>query len=279
MILVALIVAWALGALGVAVEAGLRQTLEKVWQAYLAAGVSGKESELEKWMSVYRLSAMKNDLARARRSLTPEMIQGIARYSPGNAGAEFVALLEKGATAGLVYVRDAEETDAAGKPRVNFIFIKFVRESSGWKVDGGITIGSPKFQADGKKAVFDPSRLPPTYEIDGKVRGVQKPDPLPEVSAFVDVFCPGYSVALTVNGAAQETFTDKNYSGLLKGGLRIGENLIVIVVKRVNGEAPFRPRLKIRRVLEDRTTREVFTFEAQENSEVEHLHRFTIKIR
>lgn len=261
---------------GCAAEPTLRHKLEKTWQAYLAASNSGKESELEKTMSSFRLATMKNNLASAKRSLTPDIIKSIAQYSPDISTAEFVTLLEKGATAGLVYVKDSEDKDATDKPRVTFVFIKFVKEQSGWKVDAGINVGSPKFQDNGKKSEFDPSGLPPTYEIDGQVRSTPKPITAPEVSALLDVFCPGYNVTVTVNGVEHETIIDKSYSGLLKSGLRKGENSIVIVVTQTKKDASFEPRVNIRRVLEDRKTKEVFKFEPKENIAGKHTLTFTI---
>jgi len=155
---------------GIAAEKPLRSTLEQAWNNYLKACKSGKESELEKTISSYRLGTMKNNLARSKRSLTPDLIKSIAEDAADISTAKFVQLIENGPTAGLVYVKDSKEKDASNKPRVTFMFIKFVKESDVWKVDGEMNIGSPKFQKNGKETEFNPSELPPTHEIDGKVR-------------------------------------------------------------------------------------------------------------
>jgi hypothetical protein len=107
----------------------LRTTLEKSWNNYLQACKSGEESELEKVISSYRFGTMKNNLISANRSFTPELIKSIVSNVPDISLTDFEDLIENGPTAGLVYVKDSDEIEADGKPRVNFIFIKFVKES------------------------------------------------------------------------------------------------------------------------------------------------------
>lgn len=257
-------------------QTSLRSTLEQTWTAHLQASRSGKESELEKTMSSFRFGEMKNNLAAAKRSLTPELIRSIAEYAPDITEAKFVTLLEKGPTSGLVYIKDSEEKDAAGKPRVDFIFIKFVKEASGWKVDAGMNIDRPKFQDDGKETEFDPSDLEPSYRIDGEVRTAPEPVTPPYASALLDVFCRGYSVQVTVNGNEQETSVDTSFSGLLKGGLRKGENSIVIVITRTKEGGEFEPQVTVRRILEDRKIEDVFKFEPKKTIEGKHTFTFMI---
>lgn len=260
----------------IAAETSLRNTLEKTWGAYLDASKSGEEFRLEKAMSSFRFGMMKNNLASAKRSLTPDIIKSIAKHAPDISTAEFVALLEKGPTAGLVYVKDSEEKDATGKPRVTFIFIKFVKEESGWKVDAEMNIGRPKFDDTGKKSEFDPSDLPPTYEIDGQVRAAPKPVVAPYASALIDILSYGYKTEVTVNGVKQGPPVEASSSGLLKGGLRKGKNSIVIVVTQTEKDAAFEPEVTIRRILEDRKTEQAFKFEPKENIEGKHTFTFTI---
>ncbi|MFH0990095.1 MAG: hypothetical protein V1799_08780 [bacterium] len=260
---------------GNAAQESLRNTLENTWRAYLKASKSGKESELEKTMSSFRLGTLRNNLASARSVLTPDIIESIAEDVSDISTAKFVTMMEKGPTAGLVYVEDSEEKDETGKPRVNFIFIKFVKEESVWKVDARMDIGSPKFNENGKQSEFNPSDLPPTYEIDGQVRSAPKPIAIPDFSAFLDVSSTGYKIQVTVNGIEQETGKSESHSGLLKGGLRKGKNNIVIVVTQTEKDTPFKPRVTIRRIHEDRKTTEVFTFEPKENIEGKHSLDFT----
>jgi hypothetical protein len=260
----------------IAGEQSLRSTLEKTWKAHLQASKSGKESEIQKTMSSFSLGTMKNNLAAAKRSLTPNIIRSIGEQSPDISKAEFVSLLEKGATAGLVYVRDSEETDASGKPRVTFIFIKFVKEASGWKVDAAMNIGSPKYQDDGKKSEFDQSDIPPTCKIDGNVRMAPNPVASPYASALLDISSYGYKTEVTVNDVSQGSCIEGSRSGLIEGGLRKGKNSITIVISQTQKNTSFHPRVKILRVLEDRKTNEVFEFEPKDDIEGKHVLTFTI---
>lgn len=257
-------------------EEPLRSVLEKTWKAYLEAGKSGKESELQKTMSSFRFGTMKNNLASAGRSLTPNMIKSIAEDAPDISEAKFANLLENGPTAALIYVKDSEEKDATGAPRIEFVFIKFVKESSGWKVDAGMNIGSPKYQADGKESSFEVTDLPPTYEIDGQVRKAPEPCAASEIAGLLDLFSYGYDTQVTINGVEQDGAINKSRSGLVKGGLRKGENTVVIVFKRVEKDAATKPTVTIRRVLKDRTTAEAFKCELKENIEGKHSYTFTL---
>ncbi len=261
---------------GCARKTSLRTTLEGTWNSYLEASRSGEESELEKVMSVFRLGMMKNNLASAKRSLTPDLIKSFAEDSPDISTAEFVALLETGPTAGLVYAGDSEEKDADGKPQVTFTFIKFVKEGSEWKVDAVMETGGPKFQGDGKKTEFDPSELPPDFAIDGRVREAPKPITPPYATAFLDIVSQGYETQVIVNDIEQTTTVDSSSSGLLKGGLRKGENNIVIVVAQTEKDTTLKPQVTVRRILENRETKETFKFAPQENVEGRHTFNFGV---
>jgi hypothetical protein len=212
----------------IAAEKPLRGTLEQTWNGYLKACKSGKESELAKTMSSFRLGTMKKNLANAKRSLTPDLIKSIAEDAPDISMVKFVKLMENGPTAGLIYVKDSKEKDASNKPRVTFIFIKFVQENAVWKVDGEMNIDSPKFQKNGKESEFNISELPPTHEIDGKVRKSPEQVSVPDISGLLDVSSYGYRTEVTLNEVEQKATLNKSYSGLIEKGLRKGKNSVVI---------------------------------------------------
>jgi len=260
---------------GCARKTSLRTTLEGTWNSYLEASRSGEESEFEKVMSAFRLGMMRNNLASAKRSLTPDLIKSFAEDSPDISAMEFVTLLETGPTAGLVYARYSEE-DAASRPQVTFTFIKFVKESSGWKVDAVMETGGPKFRGDGKKTNFDPSELPPNFAIDGQVREAPKPIIPPYATAFLDIVSQGHKTQVIVNDVEQTTTVDSSSSGLLKGGLRKGQNSIVIAVTQTEKDTTFKPQVTVRRILENRETKETFKFAPQENVEGRHTFNFGV---
>ncbi len=219
---------------------------------------------------------MKKNLANARRSLTPDMIKSIAEDAPDISKAKFVKLMENGPTAGLVYVKDSKEKDASNKPRVTFMFIKFVKENDVWKVDGEMDIGSPKFQKNGKESEFNPSELPPTHEIDGKVRKSPEQPSVPDISGVLDVSSYGYKTEVTINEVGQKATLNGSYSGLIEKGLRKGRNSVVIRFTKIDDKTAFKPGVTIRRATNDRKSKEVFKYEPKDNIEGAHTFTFTV---
>jgi hypothetical protein len=84
----------------------------------------------------------------------------------------------------------------------------------------------------------------------------------------------GASHSLWIN--PKNGVVEASRSGMLKGGLRKGKNSIVISITRTDRDAASPPQVTIRRVLEDRKTEEVFTFEPKGNVEGTHALAFTI---
>lgn len=224
-------------------------------------------------MSSFRLGTMRNALASAKRSLTPDLIKSIAGNVPDIAAANFVRLMENGATAGLVYVKDSDERDASDQPRVTFIFIKFVNEHGVWKVDGEMNIGSPKFQKNGEASACNPADLPPTHEIDGKVRNSPEQALAPDISAVLDVSSTGYKTELTINEVEESAILNKSYLGLIKKGLRKGRNSIVIRFTKTDVTTSFKPGVTVRMVTGNRKFKEVFKYEPKDA--IDGIHTFS----
>jgi len=253
----------------------LQGDLEHAWHAYLQASRSGCELELQKAMSSYSLFTLKNKLISAQRSLTPDIIKSFAKYSPDISSMVFARLIEKGDNAGLVYVRDSGQKDAKGNPTVTFSAIKFVNES-GWKVESLMSCDKPMYHDDGRKTKFYLSDLRPACAMDGKV----KPAPIlvkkPYSSALLDVFSYGYQAEVTVNGVPQKPVT-ASWSGVLIGGLCKNKNEITIKMTKVDTAPPRAPKIRIRQLLKNRTTREVLKFAPQKD--VEGVHTFVVSVR
>ena len=226
-------------------------------------------------MSSFRLGTMKNNLASAKRSLAPELIKSLSEDAPDISTAKFLKLMENGPTAGLVYVKDSEEKDASNKPRVTFMFIKFVKENEVWKVDGEMNMGSPKFQENGKESEFDPSELPPPLAIDGKVPASPEQASAPDISGLLNVSSYGYKTEITINGVEQGAILNKSYSGLIEKGLRKGTNSIVIRFTKTDDQTAFKPSVMIQGVTNNRESKEVFKFEPKDAIEGTHTFTFT----
>lgn len=253
----------------------LQPTLENAWNAYLQASRSGNESELKKTMSSYSLCALKNKLVSAQRTLTPDIIKSFAKSSPDISKMEFVRVLEKGDTAGLVYAGDSGVKDAAGKSKVTFSAIKFVKES-GWKVDATMNCDKPMYQDDGQKTQFYLSDLQAACAMDGKVKPAPALVQTPYSSALLDVFSYGYQAQVTVNDVPQQPVT-ASWSGVVIGGLCKDKNKITIAMKKTGPAGQSVPKIRIRQLLANRTTQEVLKFEPQKN--IEGVHTFTVSIK
>ena len=253
----------------------LRYDLENAWHAHLQASRSGNESELQKTMSSYSLCTLKNKLVSAQRSLTPDIIKSFAKYGPDISEMEFAKLLEKGENAGLVYVRNSGKKDANGNPTVTFSAIKFVKES-GWKVEATMNCDKPMYRDDGYKTQFYMSDLRPACAMDGKVKPAPALVQKPYSTALLDIFSYGYQAQIMVNGVPQKPVT-ASWSGVVIGGLCKDKNEISIKMTKLDDARLSVPKIRIRQLLKNRTTREVLKFAPQTN--IEGVHTFTVSVR
>ena len=253
----------------------LQSNLETAWNDYLQASRSGNESELQKIMSSYSFYTLKNRLISAQRSLTPDIIKSFAKYSPDISNMEFVRVIEKGDNAGLIYVRESGEKDANAKPTVTFSAVKFVNES-GWKVEATMNCDKPMYRDDGRKMQFYVSDLRPACAMDGKVKPAPALVQKPYSTALLDVFSYGYQAQVTVNGVPQKPVT-ASWSGVLIGGLCKNKNEISIRMTKVETAKQSVPKIRIRQLLQNRTTREVLKFAPQKN--IEGVHTFIVSVR
>ncbi|MCG8549288.1 MAG: hypothetical protein MI799_02675 [Desulfobacterales bacterium] len=254
----------------------LRSTLEASWYAHLKASRSGKESELKKTMSAYSFCTLKNSLVSAQRSLTPDIITSISKYAPDISQMRFVRILENAETAALVYAMDSEKKDADGNPGVTFNVVKFVKEASGWKVDASMNCDKPKYRIDGKESTFYKSDLRPACAMDGKAKPAPLLLPKPYSTALLDIFSYGYQTVVSVNGVRQSPVS-ASWSGVLLGGLSKGKNKVSITITKRPSEKQLPPKIRIRRILKNRTTQDALKFEPKRNIEGDHTFVVTVK--
>jgi hypothetical protein len=257
-------------------EESLRSILEQAYKKHIAACKSGIPTALQETMSSFQYGTMTNNLANAKRELTPKLIKSMGEDLPDIFKMRFVKMVENGPTAGLLYVQDSKERDASNKPRVTFLFIKFVNENSVWKVDGMMDVGAPKYQNDGKGTEFIMDDLPPFLAINGKVLKAPEAIPASYAAGFLDIFSYGYKATVTINGVEQVADAAGSSSRVIKGGLRKGQNSIKMVFSKQGEESSSGPSVTVRRVLTDREVREAFKYEPKKNIEGEHALTFTI---
>ncbi len=256
----------------------LRADLENLWTVYLKANHSGDLKRFKETSSAHSYATLVNMLASAGNELTPDVITAMAEFLPDPSKLEFVEMIENGPTVGLVYVEDGGEGENPNIPSpIKFNFIKFVQEPSGWKVDGMLTIGNPKYQRDGSETRFDHSDIPEELAIDGRVPEAPQPMAKAEVKGVIDISSYGYKTGVTINGVKQSGAEDSNSSGYIEGGLKKGENHIEIVISSMEGTGPaWEPSVKIRYLTAAGERKEAFLFEPEK--EFEGRHSFTFKI-
>lgn len=256
----------------------LRADLENLWTAYLKANHSGDLKRFKETSSANNYATLVNMLASAGNELTPDVITSMAELLPDPSKLEFVEMIENGPTAGLVYVEDGGDSDNPNIPSpIKFNFIKFVQEPSGWKVDGMLTIGKPKYQRDGSETRFEHSDILEELAIDGKVLDAPQPMAKAEVKGVIDVSSYGYKTEVTINGVKQSGAKDSNSSGYIEGGLKKGENHIEIVISSMEGTgSDWEPSVKIRYLDAAGEGKEAFLFEPEK--EFEGRHSFTFRI-
>jgi|GEM_PF-774678 len=256
----------------------LRADLENLWTAYLKANHSGDLKRFKETSSAHSYATLVNMLASAGNELTPDVITSMAELLPDPSKLEFVEMIENGPTAGLVYVEDGGDSDNPNIPSpIKFNFIKFVQEPSGWKVDGMLTIGKPKYQRDGSETRFEHSDILEELAIDGKVLDAPQPIPKAEVKGVIDVRSYGYKTEVAINGVKQRSTEASASSGYIEGGLKKGENHIEIVISSMEGTgSDWEPSVKIRYLNADGEEKEAFLFEPEK--EFEGRHSFTFRI-
>ena len=247
------------------------------------AAVADKQAIIdEKDRQIARLT---EDLKRAtdlaewekRWRIQAEDIQHMAKFSPDLSQSKFIKVIEKGPTAGLLYVKDSPEKDANGTPRVDFLFIKFVKEAPGWKVDGMTFIGAPKLQADGKETEFNLTELPPEFQITGEIPEPPKLLRVAEAAGELYVKSFGWKTYVTINDVEQRLTENESQSCMVEGGLRKGTNTVVILIQQTDMPRKHEPKIKINRVLTNRTHEECFSFEPTNNIAGKHSLTFTLK--
>lgn len=260
----------------------LRQQLEAVWEASRQAYRDGDLALIRKVTSNHSYGTLQNDLAAVGKELKPDDVTVLYKMMPNPAKLKFVELKQDGPTAGLLYLDEGDKSDDPNLPSpVRFHFIKFVKETRGWTLEGTLTMGEPKYQKDGSETRFDYADLPPELVIDGKVRpapkAVEKPKG-PVVQGMIDISSYDYKTEVSINGVQQEGMEGATSSGPIAGGLKKGENNIEIVVaKSAKAQSGWEPEVTIRYLDSSGQEQEGFKFTPEENVEGTHDFTFTVE--
>lgn len=257
-------------------EETTRDNLEKPVKAYIKACRSGDEKELQKTMSSFAYSRLKNNMASMGQALSPEMIRQFAGeladlFTPGSKW-KFEKVLANGPTAALVYSNDSDQ-EGYDKPHMDFMALKCVKERGEWRYEGGMTTGADKFKADGKPTVFDTTLLPPELAIDGNVRQALAPAAMVDLVGMAMIESTGYRTEIAVNGGEPIVKENGDKGALIKEGLKKGKNTIDITFKKLAPDAAFKPRVEVHIQKPDGESVQAFKFAPQDK--IDGRHSFT----
>jgi hypothetical protein len=245
--------------------------LEKVYAGLKAAAATGDEAKVKKFASAKLLGTMRNSLASAGLTLTPDYIKDIGS-SFDFAGARFIRMFEKGPTAGLVYGK----TDPGDKKAIEFIFIKYVKESDGWKFEGGFDLTDNAVDAKGKKREFTEADIPEKLAIDGKVMPAPAPAQPAEFPASLNIFGQGYKTTVIINGGEPVVSDGGSSSGEIAGGLKAGVNKIEIEIVRTKDNMDMYPTVEVKYLDKKKTEKTAFSLDAKQKKTGKWSEEFPI---
>ena len=187
----------------------LHEKLESIWNAYREAHRKGDVALYKNTCSARTCGNLINTLTEVREELKPEDLIFFYDRIPDLATYKVVDMNENGPTVGLLYVdENQEQLDPDLPPPKRFLFIKFVKETWGWTVDGTYSTSVPKYRIDNSETQFDFASLPEELAIDGKVRPAPKASKKRKVRVVkgaLVISSYGYITNVAINGFAQGT--------------------------------------------------------------------------
>ena len=260
----------------------LSKQLETLWETHRHAHRDGDLALVQKTTSNHTYGTLQNELAAVGKELKPEDVSFLFKIMPDLAKSDFLELKQNGPTAGLLYLDETEKGDDPNLPApVRFTFIKFVKETRGWTVDGMQSKGAPKYQKDGSETHFDYAALSNELAIDGKVRPAPKAVEKPKVQmveGVIDISSFDYKTEVSINGIVQNEAEGITASGPIRGGLKKGANKIEIVVsKSSQAQSDWPPEVAIRHLNASGKEVEGFKFAPEENVEGQHTFTFSVQ--
>ena len=260
----------------------LRQQLEMVWGTSRQAYRDGDLALIRKVTSNHSYGTLQNELAAVGKELKPDDVTVLYKMMPDLAKFKFVEIKQDGPTVGMLYLDEGDKSDDPNlPPPVRFHFIKFVKETRGWTLDGTLSMREPKYQKDGSETRFDYTALPAELAIDGKVRPAPKAMAKPTeamVEGALDISSYDYITRVSINGVPQRETEGASSSGAIKGGLKKGENNIEIVVtKSAKAQSDWEPEVTIRYLNSSGQEQEAFKFTPEKNVVGKHDFTFTVE--
>lgn len=215
----------------------LRRHLERSYASWKQSLIAQDLGGWQRSTAAHRQMVTRNLIVSQKQEF-PHALFAIPMRPPEIATLRFLGASEKGNTATAAYFGkvDLGLVDPSEVPE-SLLILKFVRESTGWKFDTTRLINlasAPEIQAtlkNGGRATFlDEPGFAPT----GEVPPVPKPCPVPDRIGVLQIASFGYATKATVNGFDVATVQDNAEEHLVIGGLKNGDNPMVVEAKPVS---------------------------------------------
>jgi hypothetical protein len=260
----------------------LRRNLERAYSSWKQALIAQDLSGWQQSTAAHRQVATRN-LIVSQKQPFPNALFALPMRPPEIATLRCLGTTVKGNTANVAYFGkvDLGLVDPTQIPD-SLLILKFVKESSGWKFDTTqlFNLGpAPEIQAalkSGGRATFlDNPEFAPT----GEVPPVPKACPIPDRIGVLQIASFGYATRASVNGFDVATVQDNAEEHLVIGGLKNGDNPMVVETKQIPVPEGQERSLEINALIltgdQKRPTIQVFSWKA-ESHPVTEFQKMTI---
>lgn len=216
-------------------DADLRRELERTYSTWRSAIASRDLGGWQKATAAHRQMITRN-LIVSQKQPFPDALFNLPMRPAETSTLRFLQTRVAGNTAHTAYFGkvDLGLLDVAEIPE-NVLILKFVKEATGWKFNTSRLLNlaaSPDIRASlqngGSSSVLDD----PEFAPDGVVPATPKPCPVPDRIGVLQVASFGYATKATVNGFEVAAVQDNAEEHIIIGGLRDGENPLVIEAKQ-----------------------------------------------
>jgi hypothetical protein len=261
----------------------LRRTLERAYSGWKQALIAQDLTRWQQNTAAHRQMATRNLIVSQKQEF-PHALFAIPMRPPEIATLRFVGVTEKGNTANAVYFGkvDLGLVDPTEVPET-LLLLKFVRESTGWKFDTtrvfNLAGAPPSIQATLKNGGQANFLDDPAFAPTGDVPPVPKPCPVPDRIGVLQIASFGYATKAAVNGFDVAMVQDNAEEHLVIGGLKNGDNPMVVETRQLPVPEGAERSLEINAVIltgdQKRPTIEVFSWKPEKHP-VPEFQKMTI---
>jgi hypothetical protein len=219
-----------------AADTQVRPELERTYSAWRSALAARNLPAWQRVTASHRQMAIRN-LIVSQKQAFPDALFTLPMRPPETVTLRFLQTRVVGDTAHAAYFGkvDLGLMEPSEIPD-NILILKFVKEPGGWKFDTSRLLnlaGSPEIRASlqngGTPAMLDDPSIAP----DGVVPPTARPCPVPDRIGVLQIVSFGYATKATVNGFDTCMVQDNAEEHIIIGGLRNGENPLLLEVREL----------------------------------------------